>query len=57
MARSVFAFVKADSGLYGLDPSNEALARRMQAAGEPAATIAKALGVSRATVYLALAEE
>jgi DNA invertase Pin-like site-specific DNA recombinase len=40
-----------------LDPSKAALARRMQAAGEPVATIAAALGVSRATVYRVLAEE
>jgi len=40
-----------------LDPSKSALARRMQAAGEPVATIAAALGVSRATVYRVLAEE
>ena len=39
-----------------LDPSKAALARRMQAAGEPVATIAGALGVSRATVYRVLAE-
>ena len=40
-----------------LDPSRAALARRMQSAGEPVATIAAALGVSRATVYRVLAEE
>jgi len=40
-----------------LDPSKSALARRMQAAGEPVATIATALGVSRATVYRVLADE
>lgn len=40
-----------------LDPSKAALARRMQAAGEPVTTIAQALGVSRATVYRVLAEE
>ncbi|MFN0144717.1 MAG: recombinase family protein [Mycobacterium sp.] len=40
-----------------LDQSKAALARRMQAAGEPVATIAAALGVSRATVYRVLAEE
>lgn len=40
-----------------LDSSKAALARRMQAAGEPATTIAAALGVSRATVYRVLAED
>jgi DNA invertase Pin-like site-specific DNA recombinase len=40
-----------------LDPSKAALAKRMQAAGEPVATIAAALGVSRATVYRVLAED
>jgi DNA invertase Pin-like site-specific DNA recombinase len=40
-----------------LDPTKSALARRMQSAGEPVATIAAALGVSRATVYRVLAEE
>lgn len=39
-----------------LDPSKAALARRMQASGEPVTTIAAALGVSRATVYRVLAE-
>lgn len=39
-----------------LDPSKAALARRMQAAGEPVSTIATTLGVSRATVYRVLAE-
>jgi len=39
-----------------LDPSKAALAKRMQTAGEPVATIAAALGVSRATVYRVLAE-
>lgn len=39
-----------------LDPSKAALARRMQASGEPVATIATALNVSRATVYRVLAE-
>ncbi|WP_145014072.1 recombinase family protein [Mycobacterium marseillense] len=38
-----------------LDPSNVALARRMHASGESASTIATALGVSRATIYRALA--
>lgn len=38
-----------------LDESKAALARRMHAQGEPAATIASALGVSRATVYRVLA--
>ena len=38
-----------------LDESKEALAQRMHAAGEPASTIAAALGVSRATVYRVLA--
>ena len=40
-----------------LDPAKAALARRMQAAGEPVTTISAALGVSRATVYRVLAEE
>jgi DNA invertase Pin-like site-specific DNA recombinase len=39
-----------------LDPSKAALARRMQASGEPVTTIATALGVSRATVYRVLSE-
>ncbi|TGD89414.1 recombinase family protein [Mycolicibacterium sp. CH28] len=39
-----------------LDASKASLAQRMHAAGESAATIATALGVSRATVYRALAE-
>jgi DNA invertase Pin-like site-specific DNA recombinase len=38
-----------------LDDSKAALARRMHASGEPATTIASALGVSRATVYRVLA--
>ena len=40
-----------------LDESKAALAQRMHASGEPAATIAGTLGVSRATVYRVLAEE
>lgn len=40
-----------------LDASKSKLARRMHASGEPATTIAAALGVSRATVYRILAEE
>lgn len=40
-----------------LDDKKAALARRMQEAGEPASTIASALGVSRATVYRILAED
>jgi DNA invertase Pin-like site-specific DNA recombinase len=40
-----------------LDQSNMALAQRMHASGEPASTIAAALGVSRATVYRVLAEQ
>jgi DNA invertase Pin-like site-specific DNA recombinase len=39
-----------------LDASKAALARRMHASGESAGTIAKTLGVSRATVYRVLAE-
>jgi DNA invertase Pin-like site-specific DNA recombinase len=39
-----------------LDASKAALAQRMHASGESAGTIAGALGVSRATVYRALAE-
>ncbi|ORW29572.1 resolvase [Mycobacterium paraense] len=38
-----------------LDNSKTALAQRMHASGEPASTIAATLGVSRATVYRALA--
>lgn len=38
-----------------LDEPKAALARRMHSQGEPAATIASALGVSRATVYRVLA--
>ncbi|NTY59097.1 recombinase family protein [Mycolicibacterium sphagni] len=40
-----------------LDPAKAALARRMQASGEPVTTIATALGVSRATIYRVLAED
>lgn len=40
-----------------LDESKSALARRMHAQGEPASTIAAALGVSRATIYRALANQ
>jgi DNA invertase Pin-like site-specific DNA recombinase len=40
-----------------LDDSKAALARRMHAQGEPATTIASALGVSRATVYRVLAAD
>lgn len=40
-----------------LDQSKAALAQRMHASGEPASTIASALGVSRATVYRVLADE
>ncbi|WP_310773406.1 recombinase family protein [Mycobacterium sp. Z3061] len=39
-----------------LDASKAALAQRMHASGESASTIATALGVSRATVYRALAD-
>lgn len=39
-----------------LDDNKIALARRMHASGEPATTIASALGVSRATVYRVLAD-
>ena len=38
-----------------LDDSKSALARRMHASGESASTIASTLGVSRATIYRALA--
>lgn len=38
-----------------LDETKAALAQRMHASGEPAAIIAQALGVSRATVYRVLA--
>ncbi|YCU34417.1 recombinase family protein [Mycobacteroides abscessus] len=38
-----------------LDESKTALARRMHVSGQPATTIASALGVSRATVYRVLA--
>src|SRR3954470_22448284 len=40
-----------------LDSSKAALARRMHGTGEPVATIAATLGVSRATVYRLLAED
>jgi DNA invertase Pin-like site-specific DNA recombinase len=40
-----------------LDESKAALAQRMHASGEPATTIASALGVSRATVYRVLADQ
>lgn len=40
-----------------LDAQKTALAQRMHAAGEPATTIASALGVSRATVYRVVAEQ
>lgn len=40
-----------------LDASKAALAQRMHASGEPAPTIAEALGVSRATVYRVLASD
>ncbi|KLO28458.1 resolvase [Mycolicibacter heraklionensis] len=39
-----------------LDTDKAELARRMRASGEPAPVIAKALGVSRATVYRVLAD-
>src|SRR5882757_3945483 len=39
-----------------LDVAKAALAQRMHASGEPATTIAAALGVSRATVYRVLAD-
>jgi DNA invertase Pin-like site-specific DNA recombinase len=39
-----------------LDPSKAAMARKLQASGEPVTEIAKALGVSRATVYRVLAD-
>jgi DNA invertase Pin-like site-specific DNA recombinase len=40
-----------------LDEAKAALARRMHAQGEPASTIAAALGVSRATVYRVLTQQ
>ncbi len=40
-----------------LDKSKAGLAQRMHASGESANTIAKTLGVSRATVYRVLAEQ
>jgi DNA invertase Pin-like site-specific DNA recombinase len=40
-----------------LDESKAALAQRMHASGESAATIAATLGVSGATVYRALADD
>ena len=40
-----------------LDPSKAAMARKLQASGEPVTEIAKALGVSRATVYRVLADD
>ncbi|WP_046318317.1 recombinase family protein [Mycobacterium sp. UM_Kg1] len=39
-----------------LDTDKAELARRMRASGEPAPVIAKALGVSRATIYRVLAD-
>ena len=39
-----------------LDEKKAALAQRMHASGESASTIARTLGVSRATVYRVLAE-
>jgi DNA invertase Pin-like site-specific DNA recombinase len=39
-----------------LDDKKTALAQRMHAQGEPASTIAEALGVSRATVYRVIAD-
>jgi DNA invertase Pin-like site-specific DNA recombinase len=39
-----------------LDEKKADLARRMHASGEPASTIATALGVSRATVYRVLSD-
>jgi DNA invertase Pin-like site-specific DNA recombinase len=39
------------------DKLKAALAQQMHAGGEPARTIADTLGVSRATVYRALAEQ
>lgn len=40
-----------------LDESKAALARRTHSSGEPASTIAAALGVSRATIYRVLADQ
>lgn len=40
-----------------LDQVKAALAARMRASGEPAITIAAAVGISRATVYRVLAQE
>ena len=40
-----------------LDPSKAAMARKLQSSGEPVTEIAKALGVSRATVYRVLADD
>ena len=40
-----------------LNKSKAELARRMHTSGEPASTIATALGLSRATVYRVLAEQ
>jgi DNA invertase Pin-like site-specific DNA recombinase len=40
-----------------LAPDKAALARRMRASGEPVPTIAKTLGVSRATVYRELSDD
>jgi DNA invertase Pin-like site-specific DNA recombinase len=47
----------APAGPKALDKSKAALARRMHTSGEPVSTIAATLGVSRATVYRALAEQ
>jgi DNA invertase Pin-like site-specific DNA recombinase len=40
-----------------LDHSKAATAQRMHASGEPASSIASALGVSRATIYRVLADQ
>jgi DNA invertase Pin-like site-specific DNA recombinase len=40
-----------------LDQSKVALAQRMRAGGEAASTMAATLGVSKATLYRALAEQ
>lgn len=47
----------ASTASKALDKSKAALAQRMHASGESATTIAATLGVSRATVYRALAED
>lgn len=60
--RSAAKTARKDRGLSigrpkALDADKAALARRMRDSGEPVPVIAKALGVSRATVYRAIADQ